>query len=100
MEKAKSIEKIMTQERKDNLKRQLDEQIYSKNSAGQAVKEENRHYYEYVAKKTQEMKEKEERAKFEKYIQRKQIEEQNQMRSMQLSHKEDMSYNLEIGLKS
>lgn len=41
----------MSQEKKDSLKRQLDEQINSKNSAGQAVKEEARHYSEYVAQK-------------------------------------------------
>lgn len=64
---------MQSQEKKEHLKRQLDEQIHSKNSAGQAVKAEDRHYSEYVARMALETKEKEERAKFEKYIQRKQI---------------------------
>lgn len=39
LEQAKSMEKLLSQQKKDNFKRQLDEQIHSKRSVGRAEKE-------------------------------------------------------------
>lgn len=58
LEKAKSVEKMVSQQKKDKFKSQLDQQIVSKNTVGQAEKEEDRRYYEYIQMKAQEMKEK------------------------------------------
>ena len=43
----------MLQQKKDNFKRQLDKQINSKNSIGQASKDEDKKYYEIICKKEQ-----------------------------------------------
>jgi hypothetical protein len=45
LERAKSLEKILSQEKKDNLKRQLDQQLSRKHSTGEAEREEDRKYY-------------------------------------------------------
>lgn len=42
------MQKLLTQQKRDKFKRQLDEQILSKNSVGQAEKEEDRKYYEFI----------------------------------------------------
>lgn len=57
-EKAKSMEKLLSQQKKDNFKKLLDQQISSKNCAGQAEKEEDRKYYQFIIQKDQELKEK------------------------------------------
>lgn len=53
LERAKSLEKMVSQEKKDNFKKQLDQQIVSKNNVGQAEKESDRRYYEYIVQKDQ-----------------------------------------------
>ena len=53
------MEKMLSQEKKDKFRSQLDQQLVSKNNVGQAEKEEDRRYYEYIQMKAQEMKEKE-----------------------------------------
>jgi hypothetical protein len=104
LEKAKSLEKILSQEKKDSFKKQLDQQIISKNSVGQAEREEDRRYYDYIVQKAQEMKEKEQREKFEKYLKRKEIEDQNKLTHERTSsprnREGEVKGNLEIGLKS
>lgn len=95
---------MLSEQKKQEFKRQLDAQISSKNSQGQAEKEADRRYYEMVTRQAQETKEKEQRDKFQKYLQRKQIEEQNQ-RSLLTAldpKREDFGkvYNIPIGLKS
>lgn len=65
----------MKQEKKEALKRQLDEQVMYKNYIGEATHKQDKKYYDYVVQQSQEFKEKEQREKFEKYLKRKQVEE-------------------------
>lgn len=102
-EKARDVERRLSQRKKEQFKSQLDQQLDYKHSVRGDEKAEDRKYYEQVVQKAQEMREREERTKFEKYIQRKRIEDENQHKPHQPTEREldqGKVYNIEIGLKS
>ena len=102
-EKAKEVEKQLSQRKKEQFKSQLDQQLEYKHNVRGDEKAEDRKYYEQVLQKAQEMREREERDKFSKYLRRKQIEEENQTKPHPLTERQlddGKVYNIEIGLKS
>ena len=62
-ERLKQLQKMSNYQRKKHFKEELDNQLRNKNGASDLEKDEDRRYYEYITKKTQEMKEKEDREK-------------------------------------
>jgi hypothetical protein len=98
------MEKLMSQEKKDRFKQQLDHQLMQKSVLRKDEKEEDRRYYEYIVSKGQELREKEEKEKFKKFLMSKEMEEQN--RRIMESHTEQRLpelgkiYALDIGVKS
>lgn len=68
------MEKMMIQQKRDSFKKQLDSQLEQKYKQGAAQKDEDRKYYEYIVQKAQQMKERQEKSKFEKFINIKQMQ--------------------------
>ena len=56
-EKAKEVERMLSQQKKENFKSQLDQQLDYKHSVRGDEKAEDRKYYEQVVQKAQEMRE-------------------------------------------
>lgn len=71
----KQMEKALDIEKKRQFKQQLDNQLNNKSDAQILEKESDRRYYEYITKKSSEMKEKEEREKYNKFMKRRMVEE-------------------------
>lgn len=71
----KQMEKALDIEKKRQFKQQLDNQLNNQSDAQILEKESDRRYYEYITKKSSEMKEKEEREKYNKFMKRRMVEE-------------------------
>lgn len=70
----------------------------------QVQKEADQKYYEYIVKKSEQMKQREQREKMGKIMKRKQVEQQNQHFLDQIRNSRgkdrDHGYHLDIGIKS